>query len=228
VVSAADGASSVAPGGLMSVLGTNLSATSLASNAIPLPTVLGDSCLIANGQPIPLLYVSPAQVNAQMPAQAVGNVSISMHTPGGVSNTFVANVLPSAPAVFRSATSGDLTNIPTVVRFSNGLVVTSTNPVHRGDILTIYLTGLGAVNPPVPDGVPASADPLSTTVVNPSVAIGGAGCPVMFSGLAPGYVGLYVLNVSVPSSTPQGLSVPLTISAGGFNYSQNVRVVQQE
>jgi len=228
VVSAADGASSVAPGGLMSVLGTNLSATSLASNAIPLPTVLGDSCLVANGQPIPLLYVSPAQVNAQMPAQAVGNVSISMHTPGGVSNTFLANVLPSAPAVFRSATSGDLTNIPTVVRFSNGLVVTSTNPVHRGDILTIYLTGLGAVNPPVPDGVPASADPLSTTVVNPSVAIGGAGCPVMFSGLAPGYVGLYVLNVSVPSSTPQGLSVPLTISAGGFNYSQNVRVVQQE
>jgi uncharacterized protein (TIGR03437 family) len=51
---------------------------------------------------------------------------------------------------------------------------------------------------------------------------------VLFSGLVPGYVGLYVLNVSVPSSTPQGLSVPLTISAGGFSYSQNVRVVQQE
>jgi uncharacterized protein (TIGR03437 family) len=115
-----------------------------------------------------------------------------------------------------------------VVRFANGLVVTSTNPVHRGDILTIYLTGLGAVNPPVADGVPAPLDPLSTTVVNPSVQIGGSGCPVLFSGLVPGYVGLYVLNVSVPSSTPQGLSVPLTISAGGFSYSQNVRVVQQE
>jgi uncharacterized protein (TIGR03437 family) len=150
-----------------------------------------------------------------------------MHTPGGVSNTFSLTVLPAAPAVFRSA-SGDLTNVPTVVRFSNGLMVTSTNPVHRGDILTIYLTGLGAVNPPVADGVPAPLDPLSTTVVNPSVQIGGSGCPVLFSGLVPGYVGLYVLNVSVPSSTPQGLSVPLTISAGGFSYSQNVRVVQQE
>ena len=228
VVSAADGASSVASGGLMSVLGTNLSATSLATSAIPLPTVLNDSCLIVNGQPVPLLYVSPAQVNAQMPAQAGGNVSVSMHTPGGVSNTFVANVLPGAPAVFHSATSGDLTNIPTVVRFSNGLVVTSTNPVHRGDILTIYLTGLGAVNPPVADGAPAPLDPLSTTVVQPSVQIGGAGCPVFFSGLVPGYVGLYVINVSVPSSTPQGLSVPLTITQGGFVYSQNVRVVQQE
>jgi uncharacterized protein (TIGR03437 family) len=228
VVSAADGASPVAPGGLMSVLGTGLSATNLATNEIPLPTALNDSCLIVNGQPIHMLFVSPSQVNAQMPSQAAGNVALTMHTPGGVSNTFSINVLPIAPAVFRSATAGDLANLPTVVRFANGLVVTSTNPVHRGDILTIYLTGLGAVNPPVADGVPAPLDPLSTTVVNPSVQIGGSGCPVLFSGLVPGYVGLYVLNVSVPSSTPQGLSVPLTISAGGFSYSQNVRVVQQE
>ena len=227
VVSAADLASPVAPGGLMSVLGTNLSATNLATNEIPLPTALNDSCLIVNGQPVHMLFVSPAQVNAQMPAQAVGNVSIAMHTPGGVSNTFLLNVLPGAPAVFRSI-SGDLTNVPTVVRFFNGLMVTSTNPVHRGDILTIYLTGLGAVNPPIADGAPAPLNPLSTTLITPSVQIGGADCPVLFSGLVPGYVGLYVLNVSVPSSTPQGLSVPLTISEGGFSYSQNVRVVQQQ
>ena len=99
--------------------------------------------------------------------------------------------------------------------------------MHRGDILTIYLTGLGAVNPPVPDGVAAPLSPLSTTAVIPSVEIGGAGAPVLFSGLVPGYVGLYVLNVSVPSSTPQGLSVPLTITQGGITYTQNVRVVQQ-
>jgi uncharacterized protein (TIGR03437 family) len=91
----------------------------------------------------------------------------------------------------------------------------------------IYLTGLGAVNPPVSDGIPAPLNPLSETVTNPAVAIGGAGAPVLFSGLAPGYVGLYVLNVSVPSGTPQGLSVPLTITQGGVTYTQNVRVVQQ-
>jgi uncharacterized protein (TIGR03437 family) len=107
-------------------------------------------------------------------------------------------------------------------------VVTSTNPVHRGDILTIYLTGLGATNPPVADGSPAPLDPLASTVVVPSVQIGGANLPVLFSGLVPGYVGLYVINASVPSSTPQGLSVPLTITEGGVSYSQNVRVVQQE
>jgi uncharacterized protein (TIGR03437 family) len=101
--------------------------------------------------------------------------------------------------------------------------------VPRGDSLVIYLTGLGAVNPPVPDGSPAGASPLSSTVVTPTVQIGGSDAPVLFSGLVPGYVGLYVLNISVPSSTPQGLSIPLTISQSGVvGFSQNVRVVQQQ
>jgi len=227
VVSAADLKSPVAPGGLMSVLGTNLSGTNQATNEVPLPTVINDSCLTVNGEPVHMMFVSPTQVNAQMPAQVVGNVSIIMHTPGGVSNNFLLTVPSGAPAVFLT-TVGDQPNLPTVVRFSNGLVVTSTNPVLRGDILTIYLTGLGAVNPPVKDGDPSPLNPLATTVVTPTVEIGGLGAPVLFSGLVPGYVGLYVLNVSVPSSTPQGLSVPLTISEGGvISYSQNVRVVQQ-
>lgn len=228
VVSAADMTSGVAPGGLMAVLGNNLSGTNQATSEVPLPTIINDSCLTVNGQPVHMMFVSPGQVNAQMPAQASGNVALTMHTPGGVSNTFFLTVPSGAPAVFLSATAGDQTNLPTVIRFYNGLVVTATNPVHRGDILTIYLTGLGAVNPPVKDGDPAPLDPLSSTVNTPKVSIGGMDAPVLFSGLVPGYVGLYVLNVGVPSNTPQGLSVPLTISQGGVTYSQNVRVVQQQ
>jgi uncharacterized protein (TIGR03437 family) len=228
VVSAADLKSAVAPGGLMAVLGTNLSGTNQATSEVPLPTIINDSCLTVNGQPVHMMFVSAGQVNAQMPANATGNVSIIMHTPGGVSNTFLLTVPSAAPAVFLTSV-GDQTNLPTIVRFFNGLVVTATNPVHRGDYLVIYLTGLGAVNPPVPDGTPAPANPLSSTVTTPRVQIGGIDAPVLFSGLVPGYVGLYVLNVSVPGSTPQGLSVPLTISQGDIvSYSQNVRVVQQQ
>jgi uncharacterized protein (TIGR03437 family) len=228
VVSAADLKSPAAPGGLMAVLGTNLSGTNQATTEVPLPTIINDSCLTVNGQPVHMMFVSAGQVNAQMPANATGNVSIIMHTPGGVSNTFLLTVPSAAPAVFLTSV-GDQTNLPTIVRFFNGLVVTATNPVHRGDYLVIYLTGLGAVNPPVPDGTPAPANPLSSTVITPTVQIGGQEAPVLFAGLVPGYVGLYVLNVSVPGSTPQGLSVPLTISqAGVVSFSQNVRVVQQQ
>ena len=75
--------------------------------------------------------------------------------------------------------------------------------------------------------VPLAGRVRPETVITPSVQIGGVGLPVLFSGLVPGYPGLYVLNVSVPGSTPQGLSVPLSITSNGFTYSQNVRVVQQ-
>ena len=165
-VSAADLKSPVAPGGLMAVLGTNLSGTNQATSEVPLPTVIGDSCLTVNGAPVHMLFVSPTQVNAQMPAQASGIVALVMHTPGGVSNTFFLTVLTAAPAVFLTTIDG-VDNVPAIVRFANGLVVTSTNPVHRGDILTIYLTGLGAVNPPVNDGAAGQVDPLSTTVITP-------------------------------------------------------------
>lgn len=227
VVSAADLKSPVAPGGLMAVLGTNLSGTNQATSEVPLPTVLADSCLTVNGAPTHILFVSPTQVNAQLPAQATGNVAIVMHTPGGVSNTFLLTVLSSAPALFQT-TINDQVDVPTIIRWNNNLVVTATNPVHRGDILTIYLTGLGATNPPVNDGAPAPLEPLATTVITPSVKLGGVDLPVLFSGLVPGEVGVYVVNVSVPGSTPQGLSVPLTITTDGdVVFSQNVRVVQK-
>jgi len=225
-VSAADLKSPVVPGGLMAVLGTNLSGTNQATSEVPLPTTIADSCLTVNGAPTHMLFVSPTQVNAQMPSQASGNVALVMHTPGGVSNTYFLTLLTGAPSVFLMTLDG-VDNVPAIVRWNNGLVVTATNPVHRGDILTIYLTGLGAVNPTVPDGSAGLVDPLSTTVTDPTVQIGGVDASVLFSGLVPGMAGAYVLNVTVSNSTPQGLSVPLTITLNGFTYSQNVRVVQK-
>ncbi|MGH9648101.1 MAG: hypothetical protein ACRD4E_14925 [Bryobacteraceae bacterium] len=225
-VSAADLKSPVAAGGLMAVLGMNLSGSNIATSEVPLPTVIGDSCLTVNGAPTHMLFVSPTQVNAQMPAQASGNVALVMHTPGGVSNTFFLTVGTAAPSVFLTTIDG-ASNVPAIVRYANGLVVTATNPVHRGDILSIYLTGLGEVNPPVNDGDAGSVDPLSTTVITPVVQIGGQNAPVLFSGLVPGVPGAYVLNISVPGSTPQGLGVPLTITVNDITFTQNVRVVQK-
>ncbi len=147
-----------------------------------------------------------------------------VHTPGGVSDNYNMTVLPSSPSVFRAEVAPGAA-FPTVVRATNNLIATDTNPVHRGDVLVIYLTGLGKVSPLVENGRPAPSDPLAYTIDQPDVAIGGIGLPVLYSGLTPGQVGLYQLNVSVPSNTPKGLSVPLTIKVGGSTHSVNVRVV---
>ena len=225
VVSAADGVSAVAPGGLFSIYGTSLSPTNVATKEIPLPTALGDSCLTVNGQPVPMIFVSPSQINGQMPYQTVGNVTLIVHTPGGVSDNYNLTVPATAPAIFRAEVSPGAA-FPTVVRAANNLMATDTNPVHRNDVLVIYLTGLGKVTPFVENGRPAPSDPLATTVDDPQVNIGGVGLPVLFSGLAPGQVGLYQLNVSVPGNAPKGLGMPLNIVQGGITYTVNVRVVE--
>jgi uncharacterized protein (TIGR03437 family) len=225
VVSAADGVSAVAPGGLFSIYGTNLSPTNVATKEIPLPTALGDSCLTVNGQPVPMIFVSPTQINGQMPYQTVGNVTLIVHTPGGVSDNYNLTVPATAPAIFRAEVTPGAA-FPTVVRAANNLMATDTNPVHRNDVLVIYLTGLGKVTPFVENGRPAPFDPLATTIAQPEVNIGGIGAPVLFSGLAPGQVGLYQLNVTVPGNTPKGLGIPLNIVANGITHTVTVRVVE--
>lgn len=225
IVSAADLTSPVAPGGLISILGNQLSAINLATNQIPLSTALANSCLTVNGAPMPLVFVSPNQINAQMPAQAVGNVTVSVHTPGGTSDNFNLTVQPTAPAVFMSGSAGPLTNIPTVVRSENNLLVTDSNPVHRTDSLTIYFTGCGQTTPPVGDGYPAPSNPLATALTKPKVTLGGAELNVTFAGLAPGQVGVCQINASVSSKTPTGLDMPLVIDQDGSVQTLGLRVV---
>ncbi|MDX2149297.1 MAG: hypothetical protein SFV54_01075 [Bryobacteraceae bacterium] len=226
VVNAADGARPVAPGGLIRVAGRELSVVNLASRERPLPTALGESCLTVNGQPIPMVLVSPNQINAQLPFTAEGNVTMVLRTPGGVSDNFNFTVLPSAPAVFRSGTAGPLTDIPTVVRVKNNALVTLSNPIHRGeDSLSIYLTGLGRTAPAVEAGNAAPQNPLSTAVIEPTVELGGVEIPVLFAGLTPGEVGVYQINVSIPPTVPLGMQVPLVIRQGGSTTTLTVRVI---
>ena len=128
IVNAADLTAGVAPGGLISVFGTQLSPVNLATAEIPLPTALADSCLSVNGQPVPIMFVSPSQVNAQMPFEAIGNVTLILRTPGGTSDNYNLQVLPGAPSVFRSGMAGPDTNLPTIVRADDGLLVTNSHP----------------------------------------------------------------------------------------------------
>jgi uncharacterized protein (TIGR03437 family) len=226
IVNAADGTQPVAPGGLISVYGADLSPVSQSSRSVPLPTILGDTCLTVNGQPVPVMFVSPAQINAQLPFAIDGNTQLLLRTPGGVSDALNVTILPAAPSVFRNSTAGPETGIATVVRGTNGLVVTPSNPVHRGDVLTIYATGLGRTSPTVETGAPAPSEPLATALISPQITVGGVPVDVQFAGLAPGQVGVYQINVRVNDRVPLGLSVPLSISQGTGSTSLPVRVVE--
>lgn len=223
VVNAADKTRGVAPGGLIVVEGSNLSPVNIATRERPLPTALGESCLTVNGLPIPMMMVSPSQINAQLPFQAEGNVTMTLHTPGGVSDNYNLTILPTAPSVFRANITDDYV-APTVMRVENEQVVTPANPIRSNDTLVIYLTGMGKTTPEIPAGVPAPAD-APAVLTPPNVDIGGVPLAVESAGLAPGEIGVYQIRVYVPHVVPKGFDQPLRIQQGTYETTVSVRVI---
>jgi uncharacterized protein (TIGR03437 family) len=225
VVNAANGTPAVAPGGLISILGQNMSPVSVATSQIPLPTALAQSCVEVNGSPVPLLLVSNTQINAQLPNNVAGSATLAIVTPAGESNDYYFTVSPTAPTIFMTGTAGPLTGLAAVVLWNNEQLVTPTNPIHPNDYLEIYLTGMGATAPVVAPGLPGPANPFAMVQTPPSVTLGGYPLVVTYAGLAPGEVGVYQIDAFVPFGVPQGMSVALDISQGGSSTSVNERVV---
>jgi len=181
---------------------------------------------MVNGAPIPMMYVSNNQINAQLPFDVSGPATMVLHAPGGVSPTLNLTIQDNAPSVFRSGTAGPQTGIPTVVRNSNHQLVTLSNPIHSKDKIVIYATGLGTVTPSVASGAAGPSNPLAVADTMPTVTLGGVGLNVTYAGLAPGMVGVYQINATVSGQIVTGLSIPLVIEQGGAQTTLLVRVVK--
>jgi uncharacterized protein (TIGR03437 family) len=226
VVNSADYTTNVAPGGLVSLFGESLASTTASASSTPLPTVLGNVCVTANGTNLPLFFVSPTQINAQLPFNAVGQVSTVVHTSGGISDIFVSQVDPTAPAIFSVNVPNSSALNPAIFRLSDDKLVTPSTPLRPNDTAVIFLTGLGQVTPLAVEGFAAPEAPLSQTPAEPTVTIGQTAGEVQFSGLVPGFVGLYQINVFIPGHVQIGFPLPLTVTLGGKSTTVNVRVVR--
>ena len=210
VVNAASFTPQISPGSLASIFGSNFTGAGLeASAALPLPDSLGGVSVKVNGKPAPLLYVNSTQVNFQIPwATAPGSASISLSVNGTGSNTVNAAVLATAPGIFSYGAGR------AIVQNQDLTLNSPSHPAKAGSTITAYLTGSGAVNPPVADGAPAPASPLSKVTASSSATIGSAAAQVSFAGLAPGFVGLLQMNIVVPASLSVG-DYPLLVTLGG-------------
>jgi len=224
LVNMADGGQ-VAPGSLIVISGSGLAASSAAATGLPLPTSLAETCAVINNFPVPLVRVSPTQINAQLPYEVVGSANLVITSPGGQSGPFNFNALANAPAVFRTGQAGSLTGLPLIYRAANNQLVDNSNPVHPDDILVIVATGLGQTSPTATDGVAPPKDPLERASVPPTVTLGSVGLSLEFAGLIPGEVGVYQINAAVPHKISAGSQVPLVIQQGGISTSFIVRVV---
>ncbi len=203
----------IAPGSLFSVFGSGLANGPAPASAAPLPTILGGSSLLIGGVQAPLTFAAGGQINAVVPYETAVNTTQQVIVASGSSYSTPqpVTVAAAAPGVFvQGATSQGL--VFKVDASGAQTLADASNPVHAGDAVVIYCTGLGQVSPAVPTGNAAPQQPLSYTVSPVAVTIGGAQANVFFSGLTPGFVGLYQINAIVPSGVAPGDQVPVVVS----------------
>jgi uncharacterized protein (TIGR03437 family) len=214
VVNAASNAigQGLAPGSYISIYGNALADSTELYSTTYLPVSLASVGVSFDdggvSMPGHLQFVSPAQVNVQIPWEFQGHASVQMKVAMDYlySNVYTLKLAQYSPGIFAVEDAN--------MAYS---VVTSANPAHRGDTLVLYVNGLGPVSITPPSGEPTPlTQPLSDTGVYPTVTIGGVAAQVAFSGLAPGYVGLYQVNAVVPSTAPTG-NQPLVVSIGGVS-----------
>ena len=202
----------VASGSIISIFGTNLATGTMTAGSIPLPTNLGGTSVQINGLLAPLFYVSPNQINAQLPFEtATGSASVVVTVGSSSSGPVTVNVTSSAPGIFlepgnRSASI----NADNTVNAAN-------NPAASGSVLVTYMTGQGPVDNPVATGTAASSNPLSNATAPASATIGGQNAQIMFLGLAPGYVGLLQANIRLPNLSYGDYLMTITIGGVASN-----------
>ncbi len=216
----------VAPGTIVSIfpgtanspytLGTSTGNFTNLQNPIPLPTALGDTQVLVNQTPTQLFYVSPGQINLplslSLPSTGTVNVQVVSKSTGQIFGATDLSMTPVSPGLFTLTSSGS----GQLAALNEDYTVNGPgNPLTRGHVIQLFGTGQGMVSNPPPDGV---LDPgLAPSAQIPVIQIGGitvAPTSVSYSGLAPGEVGVWQIDVIVPTTVTAGNSVPVVVTLG--------------
>lgn len=229
------GAATAAPGSLVEIYGSALAGTTRTwadpdfsfGNA---PIVLDKVSVTVNGVPAYVNFVSPGQVNIQVPANVPtgGQVPVVVSYNGQSSASIALNIQATAPGILAPAAFKVGSTQYAAAFHADGTLVTpgtipgvAGTPAKAGEVLVFYGVGFGPVSgAPVAGQIP----PDGTSLINPvQFTIGQAPAEVSFAGLAPGLVGVYQFNVKVPAGSPTG-DVPVSVSLSGVALPQSLSI----
>jgi uncharacterized protein (TIGR03437 family) len=204
----------VAPGTLIQIKGSQLADTTALSD-VPFQTILAGTQAFLNGQPIPLQYASDGQLNAQVPYEVPINAELQLLVQRGTALSLgdSLTVALAQPAIFTVDSSGQGQGV--IVNATTGVVADSAAPASAGDLIRIYATGVGAVNPQVATGAGAPESPAVQAINTVTVMIAGVAAETKSATLAPGIPGVYFVTVTVPSGVPPGPAVPVLLTVTG-------------
>ena len=215
IVNGASFAPGLAPNTIVSIFGTNLSwgaqtVTASDMSGGVMPTSLGNVEVYFEGWPAYLYYVSPLQINLLVPSSLLpGTFQFWVDRQGTRGPIVTVTLQSAAPAMFQYPAGTALAT------HSDGSLVSSTAPATAGEIVTLWATGLGNTNPELEDGaLPAAAQWLSQLnqfdVQINSAALDSSA--ILYAGVAPGYAGLYQVNVRLPDPLPPNPQIQLALA----------------
>lgn len=193
---------SVAPGMFVAIYGAALASQTAQASTNPFPLQLADVQVLLNGLPVPLYFVSAGQIDAVIPDGVSGLVKLTVRNTAG-SHTVNVFVESAVPAIFTQNASG--TGEASALNAVTNRLVTAADPLHAGDFVALFATGLGSTT---------LRNSLAVADRQPAVTIGGKDCAVTFAGRAPGYVGLDQINCMVPAGIAATPSAPVVITSG--------------
>lgn len=223
----ATGTTNVAPGGIVSIAGSNLAQTTAtygSATGSMLPTSLGGTQVTIGGRTAPLFSVSPTLLVAQVPFEVpAGQQSVQVTTGTTTSAAFPITVLAAAPILFSDGSGG------LALKASDYSIIGAANPIASGELLLLYATGLGQTTPAMQTGVPPGTAPLFNTVPV-TVTFGSQTAEPLYSVAAPGFPGLYQIAVRPPGTVPGTVRVsvqtrevsspPVTLITGTLRAAQ--------
>jgi uncharacterized protein (TIGR03437 family) len=238
-------ATALAPGSIVSLFGDRFSSDLLVPSTATLPTSLSGVSVTFNGIAAPLYFVSPKQINTQVPFELTGtSAQVQVRTPGGQSEIRTLTIGLYSPGIYTLAQSGTGQGIVTFADTSTLVAPrapsSDSRPARVGDIITIYANGLGAVNPSIASAVNSCGGVclpdfsnlvLRRLPVVPGIEIGGVRVTepdILFAGLAPQFVGLYQINLRLPAGIAPSNSTAVVLRQGSTAASRSGVIIATE
>jgi len=218
--------------GLVTILGSNLANQTATATTTPLPTTLGGTRVTFGGTPAFLLYVSPKQINVQLPLPG-GNtedpIPVVVTTAAGSSDPIAADINNfSQVGLFTADSSGCGQASALNVSAATGAVTVNsrTNSASPGDFISLYGTGLYSSRPtiPVPDGKPAPPSPLYEAGPDAFSVDFQPQAVATWEGVAPGLIGVDQFNIKLDPNTREGCSVPVQVFSFGTTQPVTIAV----
>jgi uncharacterized protein (TIGR03437 family) len=212
----------ISPGGFLTLFGTGFGSQTATASGLPIPFTLAGVSATINSRAAPIYQVLPGQISLIVPYGVTGKTATIVVTVGGTaSNAVEVPLAATAPGLLSLAQNG---LGDAAVLHQDYSVVNAASPALPGEIVQVFLTGMGAVTPSAIEGVAAPSAPPATANAATAVTIGGLDAQIFFNGLAPQLASLYQLNVRVPTGLAAGAHSLAVQTLDAFTDMVNIRV----